>query len=148
MYNRNECNGFTYWKRPWHKWLVLAAGVMQLICLWMNIREYQEIAAAGIFSAAELANIASSKYLQCALNGLLAGIFFGTILIGMCVRSKRESRRAEGILFLVLSVVWGTAGAILHTFSLSGRGISWVLILLLMLGGTVYGLWGCWRKEC
>ena len=54
-------NGFTYWNRPWQKWAVLTAAVLQLLCLWMNIREYNSISAAGILSASQWAEYAAQK---------------------------------------------------------------------------------------
>ena len=52
---RNEAL-FTYWKRPWHKWLILAAAVLQLLSLWLDLRQYRQIVDARVFSAAEMAS--------------------------------------------------------------------------------------------
>ena len=53
---------------------------------------------------------------------------------------------AEGILLLLLAFAWGAAGFSLPLFSLNGRGIFGVLLLVLMLAGAAYGLWQ-YRKE-
>lgn len=58
-------DGFTYWKRPWHKWVILVAALLQLLCLWMNLQEYNRISDAGFLSASEWADYAAQKGLQC-----------------------------------------------------------------------------------
>ena len=139
-------NGFTYWNRPWQKWAVLTAAVLQLLCLWMNIREYNSISAAGILSASQWAEYAAQKSFQCVLNGMVAAYFSGIFLIGILVHSQKAARLAEGILLLLLAFAWGAAGFALPLFSLNGRGIFGVLLLVLMLAGAAYGLWQ-YRKE-
>lgn len=76
-------NGFTYWKRPWYQWLILAAAILQLLCLWINLQEYHDLSAAGILTGSAWADYAAQKRSQCALNGLLAACFSGHFLIGM-----------------------------------------------------------------
>ena len=72
---------FSYWKRPWHKWLILAAAVLQLLNLWLNLRQYRQVVAAGVFSAAEMASYAHDTALRCAFSGLLAACFFAVLSI-------------------------------------------------------------------
>ena len=62
---------FIYWNRPWHKWVVLVATLLQLPGLWMNIQEYNNISKIEILSAAEWASYASQKYWQCAIRACL-----------------------------------------------------------------------------
>jgi len=146
MRGEEKQEGFSYWKRPWHKWLILAAAVLQLLCLWMNIQEYHSISAAGILSASQWADYAASKIWQCAMNGVMLTCFFGTFLIGVFVQSQRAARLAEGVLLLLLSFAWGAAGFALHLFSPDLRGLFGVLILLIAFGGAVYDLWRCRKK--
>jgi len=132
---------FVYWKRPGYKWVVLAAAVLQILCLWMNVREYNRIFAAGILSASEWEAYAASKIWQCALNGLLVYCFAGSFMIGMFVKSRREARMAETVFSLILALAWGAAGFLLHLFSASAKGAVWALILLIAIGGAVYNFW-------
>ncbi len=139
-------DGFSYWKRPWYKWLILATAILQLLCLWMNIREYHRIFTAGILSASEWAGYAASKKWQCAINGVLSSCFLGTFLIGIFAQSQRAARLAESVLLLLLSLAWGAAGFVLHLFTPSMKGLFWVLILLIAFGGAVHGFWQ-YRKK-
>ena len=100
---RNEAL-FTYWKRPWHKWLILAAAVLQLLSLWLDLRQYRQIVDARVFSAAEMASYTHDTALRCAFSGLMAACFFAALLIGLLARSKRAARMAEGVLLLALGL--------------------------------------------
>lgn len=110
MSNMRQSESFRYWKRPRHKWFVLTAAILQLLCLWMNAQEYQKIAKAGILSASEWARFAAQKILQCGFNSLTAAIFLGIFLIGALARSQRAARLAEGWLMLGLAAAWGGHG--------------------------------------
>ncbi|MCI8608777.1 MAG: hypothetical protein HFE73_03940 [Firmicutes bacterium] len=125
---------YTYWKRPWHKWAILLAALSQFLCLLMNIQEYNDISAAGIFSASEWTVYASQKTFQCAINGMAAACFSGILLIGSLARSKRATQLAEGLLLLILGLTWGAAGFALHLNS----KVLWLVILLLAFGGAFY----------
>lgn len=139
-------NGFTYWKRPWYQWLILAAAILQLLCLWMNLQEYRDLSAAGILSDHAWTGYASQRRLQCALNGVMAACFSGHFLIGILARSQRAARLAEGIFLLLLALAWGAAGLALQLFSPNGKGALCVLILVSALAGAVYSLLRC-RKD-
>lgn len=83
---------FIYWKRPWHKWAIIIGAFSQLLCLWMNVREYSRIARAGVLSAEQWASYALTAQWQCAVNGVAAACFLGIFLIGTFARSKKEAR--------------------------------------------------------
>ena len=68
MRDTGKSENFTYWKRPWHPWLILAAGILQLLCLWMNVREYGNVSGAGVLSDLEWERYAAQKGLQCVCN--------------------------------------------------------------------------------
>lgn len=129
--------GHTYWKRPWHKWLILATAILQLLCLWMNLREYRSISAAGILSDPAWTDYAAQKRLQCALNGMMAACFSGHFLIGVLARSPKTARLAEGLLLLLLALAWAAACLVLQLFSRNGKGALAALILVSALAGAV-----------
>ena len=136
---------FSYWKRPWHKWLILAVAVLQLLNLWLNLRQYRQVVAAGVFSAAEMTSYAHDTALRCAFSGLLAACFFAALLIGSFARSKRMARMAEGLLLLALGLAWGITCGILGLFTQGLDGLLCRLILGLIFCGGAYCLrpWQC-----
>lgn len=138
MDDRQKQEEFSYWKRPWGKWFTLAGGIFELLALWLNVREYNRIAAAGIFSPAAWADYADSKIHLCASNGILAILFLGSFLVGNLARSQRSARRAEGLLLLILALGMGIV------LCLSDDGaVFWVCMMLICLGGVVYSFWKC-----
>ena len=140
MHGAKNEDRYTYWKRPWHKWIILAAAVIQLLCLWMDIRKYRDISAAGVLSLSEWERFSAQQLFLCALNGLMAVCFLGIVSIGVLARSQKAARLAEGIFLLLLAAAWGAAGPALHLFSSNGKGIFWTFIWILMVGGAVFDL--------
>ena len=138
---------FTYWKRPWHKWFVLLAGILQVVVLLLNIQEYQDIAKAKILSSSAWESYAARQSLQCAINGLTAAIFWGEFLIGIFAGSKRTARMAEGVLLLVLTLLWGIAGFALGLTTQGGTRVIWGLLLLTALCGTIHAFWKSQNSE-
>lgn len=138
MQKGEAVESFSYWKRPYHKWVILAAAILQFLCLWINIRKFRDVTQAGIFSAAEWENYTAQKGLQCAINGLTAAAFLGSFLIGVLARSRKAARLAEGMLLLCLALFWGAGGLVFH-LAVAGSGrVIWILLLLSALGGSVY----------
>lgn len=137
---------FTYWKRPWHKWLILATGILMLVCLWRNVQEYRNLAGADIFSPAQWARYTAQSGFQCAGNGLAAAVFLGSFLIGTLARSPRAAMLAEGALLLILALGWGAAGYFFRLAAADVDGVFWALILMLALVGGIHSLWKS-RKE-
>ena len=134
---------YSYWKRPWHKWAILIVAILQLISLWMNIREYEQIAQAGILSAAAWESYTAQHNLQCAITGLMAVCFAGPFVIGCFAKERKSARLAEGLFLLFLAAAWGIIGwTVLQLNSSLGSGLFWALILILSLSG---GLWDVWR---
>lgn len=142
---RNEAL-FTYWKRPWHKWLILAAAVLQLLSLWLDLRQYRQIVDARVFSAAEMASYTHDTALRCAFSGLMAACFFAALLIGLLARSKRAARMAEGVLLLALGLAWGLLCGALGLFTQGWDGFLCRLVLGLTLCGGACCL-GPWRDK-
>ena len=40
-----KTRSYTYWKKPWAKWCVLAAGLLQLLALWINLNDYRQVSS-------------------------------------------------------------------------------------------------------
>ena len=146
LYSKREENSmlnqghsdFTYWKHSWHKWGILVAAILQLLALWMNIREYSNISRIGILSTVEWTSYASQKYWQCAINIVLIICFLGTFLIGAFARSRKGARLGEAFLLLLLAFAWRMAGFVLHPLSSSGKGLFWIFILFMAFGGAAH----------
>ena len=136
-----KSDDFTYWKRPWQRWLVLVTGIFQVISLSLNIQEYKDIVQAGIFSSTACDSYSVEQSFQCAINGLTAAIFLGIFLIGIFVRSQKGARKAEGIFLLVVALIWGIVGFVLQLTSQSGIRNIWGLLLIVLFGGSIYTFW-------
>lgn len=133
---------FSYWKRPWHKWVVLIGGVSQLVALWLNIREYRNLSSVQerVFSTTEWEQIAAQKLLQCSISSLLAATLFGALIISHFAHNKKAARNADGILCVVLGLAWGAAGLLFPIRYTTGDTIIWLIILLLTLGGGIIAI--------
>ena len=142
-----EQRQFPYWKRSGLRWLVLGAGVLQLVSLAMQLSDWQAIAGAGIFSAAEWQRYCAREALHCGCTGLMAAMFLGSFAIGQRARSRRAARRAEGVMLLVLAAVWAAGAIGLHTVltvTLGQTLFELVLLAALAAGGGV-SLWQAGR---
>lgn len=135
---REKVNGYTYWKRPWHKWVMLTGAILQLICLCINISEYKNIYTAGILNANEWVVYAAQKNFQCAINGLIAVCFLGSFIIGIFTRSKKMTYIVDCVFLIILSFLWITLGILLGMFLPDFKGVFWVFIVFLELGGACY----------
>ena len=134
-----------YWRWPWARWLVLAAGLLELALLGMNVREYRFISGAGILSDEAWASFAAQQKLQFVLNGTLAVCFLGTYLIGTLTRSQKQARLAEFFLLLALAIAWAAAIIALRPASGVDR-LFGALLLCVTAGGAVYSFWRYRRK--
>ena len=137
---------YSYWKWSWVKWLVLAAGLLELVQLGMSIREYRYISEAGILSDQAWASFAVQEKLQFVLKGALAACFFGTFLIGALCRSRKQARLAESALLLALALVWTAALIALRPTSSADRFLG-ALVLCATAGGAGYSFWQ-YRRKC
>ncbi len=137
---------YSYWKKPWHPWLILGAAAVQLAVLGMSVQQYRQVAEAGVLSGAEWEAFAAQEQTQWAFSGMLAVCLLGMVLIGALVRSQQSARLAEGILFLILTLGWGIAMVSLELFSRNVTGLLASLGLLLILGNAIWCLWS-WQKN-
>ena len=138
-----KTRSYTYWKKPWARGGVLAAGLLQLLALWMSLSDYWEVSSVWTHIMSEDAwkSYASQTILSCSIKAFTAVLFFGILIVGGAARSEKAARRGEGILLLTLALFWGAAGACFPLLRSGGLGRFWWLLLLLMaLGGGVLSL--------
>lgn len=141
MEKTQQKESFSYWKRPYQKWIVLAAAVFQLVALAMNLKDLGEIAGSGALSDSERELYLIEKSLQCAIFAMTTLLFFGGFLIGCFVKSHRAARTAEGGMLVCLTLAWGVAGGVLHLATAEESQMLWGFILVLAIGGSIYSFW-------
>lgn len=144
MKKETQDTGYTFWKRPWGKWCVLAGAVLQLAAMEMKLREYRTVIDSGVFSETARAEYIAGTRLSLACSGLLTAMLLGEFLVGCLVRSKKQELLAEGVLLLALSAAWAAAYWALDLYSTRGR--TGIFFLVLLLGGAGYCLWK-WRGQ-
>lgn len=133
---------YTYWRKPWGKWICLAAGGLNLISLWRDAADYQEFSSLGIFDAETMEEIQFSLKMSISTSAVLAVLFFGCVIIGCAARSEKTARRAEGGLFFLMAAAYGVAGSVHGLFSMPGwSGRFTLILLLLLLAAGSYSLW-------
>ena len=138
-----KTRSYTYWKKPWAKWCVLAAGLLKLLALWINLNDYRQVSSVWdqIMSEDAWKSYASNMLFNCSLNGFMVLMFFACLLNGSLARSERTARRNDGITLLLWAVLWGAARLCFPQLWYSGQKRFWWLLLLLMaLGGWVFSL--------
>lgn len=136
----NAPDTFTYWKRPWHKWVILGTAALQLLCLWTNWQDYRNSQTEELLSIPIRAIYAAQQRLSCACSGLLAAVFLGHFLIGCLARSQRTARLAEAVLYPMLTLAWGVAGIVLDLTTNKTTLFFWCLILLAAIFSSFYAL--------
>lgn len=116
----NQNDTFTYWKKPWHKWITFIAAVLQTIALSLEIRDFREIGRAGIrdklFSPTGWESYVAEQYFHFAISISLICMFFGIFFIGLFARSKKAAGISEGILLLSIGLLLGIVGVVLPVF--------------------------------
>lgn len=139
-----ETSGYTYWKKPWAKWCVLAAGLLQLLSLWIDLNGYRQVLSIWnhVMSDAAWMDYSSQAVQRCSVKALTAAVFFGILIVGRIARSEKAARWSEGILLLTLALLWGAAGLCFLTLRYGGHELLWwMLLLLAMLGGGIFVLY-------
>lgn len=124
---------FSYWKRPWQKWMILAAAVSEALVLWYNVKEYRMVLSLDIFSPEELGRYAIQQKSAFLLYGLVVAALIGILIIGAVVRSKKAARLAESVLLLGMAAVLGAWLAVWN------QAISGVWVFIVLLATTLVG---------
>lgn len=129
-------------KRPWVRWLMLAVAVLELWLVWAEIQDYQQIAAADIFSPEAFAAWAAGERFQWLVYGTLAAIFLFNFAIWKLHQNARPLYIAEGIFFLLLTAAWGICAFFIPFHLLSGwRKAFFIFMPLATLVCAGYSIW-------
>ena len=136
-------------KRPWARWLMLAVAILELWLIWSDIQNYQQIAAADIFSPEGFAAWAAERRFLWLIYGLLAAVFLFSFATWKVPQNTRKMNCAESVLFGVLDVAWGISALCLPFRLLDGwNQLLWCMMAAALLGGTGYELWKyCKRRK-
>ena len=145
----NQSETYNYWKKPWHKWAVLGGAILQMIGLYLRIQECRDISRPEIrtqlFSESGWENYVTEQYVQFSISIILVCLFLGCFVIGIFSRSKRTSDVSTGILFIIFTLFWCIAGFAIPVFSKSSMMITWLLLLIVFLGGSICTIWASRR---
>lgn len=141
MYQNNE---FVYWKKPWHRWMVLGAVVLQVIALYLKIHDFQQISRPEIrnqiFSQVGWETYAANQYFQYALLFMTICIFLYSFIIGFFVHSKKTLNVFMSILWIIVTLLWGIVGFVIPVFGNKTNMTIWLFILLISFAATVFSI--------
>ena len=75
---------YAYWKKPWAKWCLLAAGLLQLLALWMSLSDYWEVSSIWnhIMSEDAWKSYVSQTILSCSVKALAAAFGYSERTLG------------------------------------------------------------------
>ncbi len=137
---------FTYWKRPWHKWIILGVAFLQIWVLCYQLNNYHALLSAGIVHTPEWTDRALHQQFSCVTSASMAAVFLGTFVIGSLARSKQMAALADSALLLLITI-----GLALSMFvfrpPLRGVGLLWLLLLVVALACSGYSIGRCRRKK-
>ena len=140
----NTDETFSYWKKPYEKWLLLLQGILVFITLYFDMKNFIDISDPEyrnrIFTQIEWQNYVMKRYFSFTISILLISIFIGLFIIGCVVKREKTARRSEGILFIVLGILWCFIRVpikILDDFTLN----IWVILLICIVVGAFYSIY-------
>lgn len=140
----NQNNEFVYWKKTWHRWMVLGAVVLQVIALYLKIHDFQQISRPEIrnqiFSQVGWETYAANQYFQYALIIMTICIFLYSFIIGFFVHSKKTLNVSMSILWIIVTLLWGIVGFAIPVFGNKTNMIIWLFILLISFAATVFSI--------
>ena len=136
---------YAYWKKPWHKWMVLGATILQIVALWWKVDGFRTISRIEIrtelFSQSQWESYVTQQQFQFALSSMIIAIFLASFFIGFFVHSKKMADFTTGILLIVLGLLWCMIGFLIPIFTQQAMTILWVVLLVVALGGGTHTIW-------
>lgn len=141
----NQQVPFTYLKKPWAKWCFFAAGLLQILLIFENMKQFRSLEESGIYTPAQLSEyLMQYKFIYILLLSC-AMLFLGVFLISIFARSKKSAKLATSILLFAASAIY-TAGIVLWGSAIPSLPL-FVFFLFPMWGVFVFSLYQ-YSKEC
>ncbi len=85
---------YTYWKKPWHKWVVLGGAILEMTALWGKFDDYRAMSKVEIrselFSPSQWEIYAAQQHFQFALSSIIIAILLASFLIGFLFTVKKQ----------------------------------------------------------
>ena len=140
----NTDKTFSYWKKPYQKWLLLLQAILVFINLYFNMQHLIYINNPEVrykmFSQSQWEERVMQLGFSFAINSILISMLLGCFIIGCIVKSEKTARRSEGILFIVLGILWCFIRVpikILDDFALN----IWVSLLICIVVVAFYSIY-------
>ena len=128
---------YTFWKRPWHKAVALAAPIVDVLMVVSLVSEYRNVVNADFLSPDALVAYSLRMTSQIAVWSLLAVLLGGLFIVGCLAKSERFARLAQGALMLLFAAGVLVAGAMLGMFTL---GLPGALLMICVVAGLASGI--------
>lgn len=131
-------------RRPWVRWLLLTAGVLELCTVWYGVNTWLELSAvAEQISSPDAWTAATAQtrlhWAVCAVMAFLCLFQFATWTLPQ--EEWRVARR-EGLCLCALALCWGGSALLFPLGALpTNRKVFWAVLLLATAGGGAYSLW-------
>lgn len=123
---------------PKKHWPFLLLGLIQLLDLYQQLREYLQVKDANIFSDAAWESYRLHRMVSLTANAIFAILFLGMFFIHLFIRTPRGIQIAQGLLFLLCALILAVSGFFLNwTAQLQACGL-WIVSLTLLLGCSLY----------
>ncbi len=141
-YNMTEKGTFSYWKKPYQKWVLLFGASLLSISLWLRVKDFVTISnldiRTKIFSQSGWESYLLQQYFQFAISVFLISLFFGSFIIGSFATSSKIARTSEGILMISLAFLWCIIGLLIGVSNDIITLVIWIIILIATLLGGIY----------
>ncbi len=138
--NKNET--FSYWKKPYQKWLVLFGTFLVLISLYFRIQDFINISNLetrnDLFSQSGWEKYLMQQYFGFAIYGIIMGILVGCFIIGCVAKSNKSARKSEVFLLISLGVLWCIFGVSIGIWIDTIALIFWAILAIAILAYGVY----------
>lgn len=122
----------------WLRGLMLVVAIGLCGAVWMDVHEYADVAALGVFSQEEWTEIMARRRFYWAMQGIMAVAFFYQFATWNWDRRKKNAILSDGIFLSSVGIFWICLYWIIHVSG--GARVLW-LILLAALAFVVVRQW-------
>ena len=141
----DQSESYTFWRKPWHKWLILAVAVLQMVGLWFQIQDYRAISQnevrTKLFSQSAWESYATQQHFHFAISSLIIGVVLFCFFLGFFAKSKKIAELSTGILLIVFSFIWCLISFFIPIFTEISMTIFWGVFLIILLVGGIHSIW-------